>query len=176
MAGGIGGLFGIHAVLSIGGDLSVLPQTGMPLPMFSYGGTVAVVGFGAIGLLLAVRRDGVGRPLWGAAVDSPRSAPGRTAGSLAVTALLWPCRLFAWQLQSGRGPELRALSDTQMTRCIRLPAERGEILDPQRGADGAHLPEYSISVVTACSTRTIPGTTSCWPGCSASPTPSWRKR
>nr|MBM4733158.1 FtsW/RodA/SpoVE family cell cycle protein [Prescottella equi] len=148
VAAGIGGLFGIHAVLSIGASLSVLPQTGMPLPMFSYGGTVAVVGFVAIGLVLAVRRDGVGRPLW-AQPSTRRGRPrGVTAGSLAVTALLVAMSVFAWQLQSGRGPELRALSDTQMTRCIRLPAERGEILDRNGAPLATNVPEYSISVVS----------------------------
>lgn len=148
VAAGVGGLFGIHAVLSIGASLSVLPQTGMPLPMFSYGGTVAVVGFVAIGLVLAVRRDGVSRPLW-AQPSTRRGRPrGVTAGSLAVTALLVAMSVFAWQLQSGRGPELRALSDTQMTRCIRLPAERGQILDRNGVPLATNVPEYTISVVS----------------------------
>ncbi|QCQ90017.1 FtsW/RodA/SpoVE family cell cycle protein [Rhodococcus sp. SGAir0479] len=148
VAAGVGGLFGIHAVLSIGASLSVLPQTGMPLPMFSYGGTVALVGFVAIGLVLAVRRDGVTRPLWAQASTTGRRPRGVTAGSLAVTALLVAMSVFAWQLQSDRGPALRALSDTQMTRCIRLPAERGEILDRNNVPLATNVPEYSISVVS----------------------------
>ncbi|RVW02986.1 FtsW/RodA/SpoVE family cell cycle protein [Rhodococcus xishaensis] len=148
VAAGIGGLFGIHAVLSIGASLSLLPHTGMPLPMFSYGGTVALVGFVAIGLVLAVRRDGVARPLWVEPSVRRRRPRGMTAGTAAVTALLVAMSVFAWQLQSDRGPELRALSDSQMNRCIRLPAERGQIVDRNGVPLAVNVPEYAISVVT----------------------------
>ncbi|MEV0946275.1 FtsW/RodA/SpoVE family cell cycle protein [Rhodococcus sp. NPDC049939] len=148
VAAGVGGLFGIHAVLSIGASLSLLPHTGMPLPMFSYGGTVALVGFVAIGLVLAVRRDGVARPLWAQPSIRRRRPRGMTAGTATVTALLVAMSVFAWQLQGERGSELRALSDAQMTRCIRLPAERGQILDTNGVPLATNVPEYSISVVT----------------------------
>lgn len=148
VAAGISGLFGIHAVLAIGASLSVLPQTGMPIPLFSYGGTVALVGYVAIGLVLAVRRDGVARPLWAQPSKRRRRPRGLTAGSLAVTALLVAMSVFAWQLQHDRGPELRALSDAQMNRCVRLPAERGQILDRNGVPLATNVPEYTISVVT----------------------------
>lgn len=147
VAAGVGALFGMHAVLSVGASLSVLPHTGMPIPLFSYGGTVAIVGFVAIGLVLAVRRDGVERHLW---VPPPtrRGRPrGMTVGSLAVTAMLVAMSVFAWQMQHERGPELRAVGDEQMTRCIRLPAERGLILDRAGVPIATNVPEYTVSVV-----------------------------
>ncbi|CRK53254.1 putative penicillin-binding protein 2 [Rhodococcus sp. RD6.2] len=147
VAAGVGVLFGMHAILSVGASLSVLPHTGMPIPLFSYGGTVAIVGFVAIGLVLAVRRDGVARPLW-APPSKRRGRPrGMTVGSLAVTAALVAMSVFAWQLQTERGPELRALGDQQMQRCIRLPAERGLILDRTGVPLATNVPEYTVSVV-----------------------------
>ncbi len=80
----------IHACCPSGEPVGA-PQTGCR-PDVHYGGTVAVVGFVAIGLVLAVRRDGCRPPAVGAAVDSPRSAPGRH-GRLARghRAPSWPC-------------------------------------------------------------------------------------
>ncbi|WP_072687563.1 FtsW/RodA/SpoVE family cell cycle protein [Rhodococcus marinonascens] len=157
VAAGIGGLFGIHAVLSIGASLSLLPHTGMPLPMFSYGGTVALVGFVAIGLVLAVRRDGVARPLWAQPPTRRRRPRGMTVGTAAVTALLVAMSVFTWQLQGDRGSELRALSDEQMNRCIRLPAERGQIVDRNGVPLATNVAEYSISVVTRMFDENDPG-------------------
>ncbi|MDH6281003.1 FtsW/RodA/SpoVE family cell cycle protein [Prescottella agglutinans] len=148
VAAGIGGMFGIHAALSVAASLSLLPQHGMPIPLFSYGGTVALVGYVSIGLVLAVRRDGVARPLWAESSTRRRLPRGMTAGSLAVTAALVAMSVSAWHLQSDRGPELRALSDEQMARCIRLPAERGQILDRNGVPLATNVAEYTISVVT----------------------------
>ncbi|MFD1811563.1 FtsW/RodA/SpoVE family cell cycle protein [Rhodococcus gannanensis] len=148
VAAGIGGLFGVQAVASIGASLSVLPQTGMPIPLFSYGGTVGIVSFVAIGLVLAVRRDGVTRQLW--ATESPRRRRPRgvATGALAVTAALVAMSVSAWQLQTEHGPELRAASDVQMMRCIRLPAERGNILDRNGTPVANNVAEYTVAVVS----------------------------
>ncbi|AWK76765.1 cell division protein (plasmid) [Rhodococcus oxybenzonivorans] len=147
MAVGVGGLFGIQAVVAIGASLSLLPQTGMPIPLFSYGGTAAIVGFVGIGLVLAVRRDGVERPLWAPPPRRRRKPRGVTAGSVTVTASLVVMSLFAWQLQNDRGAQLRAVSDAQMMRCVRLPAERGQILDRNGVPLAINVVEYTVSVV-----------------------------
>ncbi|MEU5843032.1 FtsW/RodA/SpoVE family cell cycle protein [Rhodococcus sp. NPDC047139] len=148
IAAGIGGVFGIHTAVSIAQSLSLLPHTGMPIPLFSYGGTASIVGFASIGLVLAVRRDGVTRSLW--AMESPRRRRPRgvSTGAVTLTASLVAMSVFAWQLQSAHGAELRATSDTQMLRCLRLPAERGQLLDRNGVPVAVNVAEYTVSVVT----------------------------
>lgn len=149
VAAGVGALFGIHAVVSIGVNLSLLPHTGLPIPLFSYGGTAATVHLVAIGLVLAVRRDGVARPLWAPPSKLRRRPRGISAGALTVTASLAAMTVFAWQLQTDRGTQLRAMSDKQMTRCVRLPAERGQILDRFGIPVAINVPEYTVHVVSS---------------------------
>ncbi|BAH48626.1 FtsW/RodA/SpoVE family cell cycle protein [Rhodococcus opacus] len=147
VAAGIGGLFGIHALVSIGQSLSLLPHTGMPIPLFSYGGTAAIVGFAAIGLVLAVRRDGVARPLWAPDPGRRRRPRGMSAGTMTMIAALVAMSVFAWQVQHDRGAEYRAMSDAQMMRCIRLPAERGLIVDRNGVPLVVNVAEYAVAVV-----------------------------
>lgn len=148
VAVGIGGLFGINAVVAVGASLSLLPHGGMPIPLFSYGGTAAIVAFVEIGLVLAVRRDGVARPLWAPPPKQRRKPRGTSAGALTVTVSLLAMSVFAWQLQQERGDELRAMSDQQMMRCIRLPAERGAILDRHGVPLALNVAEYTVAVVS----------------------------
>ncbi|GAA4474123.1 hypothetical protein GCM10023094_09150 [Rhodococcus olei] len=147
VAAGVGGLFGIHAAVSIAQSLSLMPHTGMPIPLFSYGGTAAIVGFVEIGLVLAVRRDGVTRPLWATETRRRRLPRGVSAGAVALTASLVAMSGFAWHLQSDQGAEFRTTSDQQMMRCIRLPAERGRILDRGGAPLAVNVPEYTVAVV-----------------------------
>ncbi len=149
IAAGVGALFGIQATVSIGVNLSLLPHTGLPIPLFSYGGTAATVHLVAIGLVLAVRRDGVARPLWAPPPRLRHQPRGISAGALTVTASLVAMSVFAWQLQNDRGAELRAMSDKQMTRCVRLPAERGHILDRHGLPLAINVPEYAVHVVAS---------------------------
>lgn len=51
---------GTQAVINIGMTLGVLPVTGLPLPLVSYGGSSTVAAMGALGLVLSVRRDSLG--------------------------------------------------------------------------------------------------------------------
>ncbi|AEF40103.1 FtsW/RodA/SpoVE family cell cycle protein [Hoyosella subflava] len=147
IASGVAVLFGVHGLVSVAANLSLLPHTGLPIPLFSYGGSVMTVHLAAIGLVLAVRRDGVRRPLWippGKAHPQPRGA---RAGALVVSALLIVMSGFIWELQNNRGDELLALSDAQMTRCIRIPAERGVILDRNGVPLATNSHEYRVQVV-----------------------------
>ncbi|TSE00374.1 cell division protein [Skermania sp. ID1734] len=147
IAAGVGALFGLEATVSIGVNLSLIPHTGQPIPLFSYGGTTAVMHLVALGLVLAVRRDGVELPLWAPPRKRRRLPRGVSVGALAVTASLLAMSVFAWQLQDSRGAKLRAMGLEQMTRCIRLPAERGQILDDQGVPLAVNVPEYSVSAV-----------------------------
>jgi rod shape determining protein RodA len=54
LALGIAGLFFWHAFINIGMVTGVLPVVGVPLPLFSYGGSSVVVDMLGIGILLNV--------------------------------------------------------------------------------------------------------------------------
>jgi len=58
VAAGIVGMFLFHIVVNVGMTLGIMPVTGVPLPMFSYGGSSLVSNLMAIGLLegIAMRR------------------------------------------------------------------------------------------------------------------------
>ena len=54
LAAGLTTLIAGQAVLNIGGTLGVLPFTGVPVPLISYGGTSLIATLAAIGLVLSV--------------------------------------------------------------------------------------------------------------------------
>lgn len=56
-AGGIVVWIGVQMVINVGGVLSVLPITGVPLPLVSYGGSALLATMFALGMLLAFARD-----------------------------------------------------------------------------------------------------------------------
>jgi cell division protein FtsW len=58
VAGGITAWIGIQAVINIGAVTGMLPITGVPLPMVSFGGTSLVLTMAAIGILLSIARHG----------------------------------------------------------------------------------------------------------------------
>jgi cell division protein FtsI/penicillin-binding protein 2/cell division protein FtsW (lipid II flippase) len=129
VAGGLAVLIGVEVIVSVGGNLGRLPLAGVPFPLVSYGGTAVVAHLAALGVALGVRRDGARRQLW----VVPRWHSNRPrlvrAIALGLTGLLVAFGLHAWDLQSARGAELAAAGQDQMTRCIRIPAQRGAITD-----------------------------------------------
>ncbi|MCE3556355.1 FtsW/RodA/SpoVE family cell cycle protein [Pseudonocardia sp. RS11V-5] len=127
LAGGLAVLFGAEVVVSVGGNLGLLPLAGVPFPLVSYGGTAVVVHLAAIGVVLGVRRDGARRVLW-AAPERLRPRLVRVA-ALGVTALLVTFGAFGYRLEAVQGPALMAAGQEQMTRCVRTLAPRGEITD-----------------------------------------------
>ncbi len=129
VAGGLAILLGIETVVSVGANLGLLPLAGVPFPLLSYGGTALVVHLAAIGVVLAVRRDGARRRLWAApGRRNPRPRLVRLAAA-ALSALLISFGVYGWRLQETRGEALQVAGDDQMTRCFRLPAPRGAITD-----------------------------------------------
>ncbi|MGH3516188.1 MAG: FtsW/RodA/SpoVE family cell cycle protein [Haloechinothrix sp.] len=144
---GVAALFGLHAVVSIGANLTLLPHTGLPIPLFSYGGTTAIVHLMALGLVLAARRDGLDRPLWAPPPRRRRHPRWVRTGALALSVYLASMSLFAWHVQSARGDDLRVLGEHQMTRCVRLPAERGIITDRRGKPLVATTKDYQVHVV-----------------------------
>ncbi len=58
VAGGVGIWIGVQSFLNIGAVTGMLPITGVPLPLISVGGSNAVVSMFAIGIVIAIGRDG----------------------------------------------------------------------------------------------------------------------
>src|SRR4051794_31912454 len=129
VGGGLALLVGLETVVSVGANLGLLPLAGVPFPLVSYGGTALVVHLVAIGVVLAVRRDGARRRLWAMPRwRNPRPRLVRLA-AVGLSVLLVSFGLYGWRLQSTQGEALRVVGQEQMTRCIRLPALRGSITD-----------------------------------------------
>jgi cell division protein FtsW len=61
LAGGIGTMIISQAFINIGGVTSVMPLTGVPLPLISYGGTSLMLTLASIGILLNLARQKTGR-------------------------------------------------------------------------------------------------------------------
>ena len=57
LAAGLTAMFALQAFIIVGGVLRVIPLTGLPLPLMSYGGTSMLANCMALGLLLAVSRE-----------------------------------------------------------------------------------------------------------------------
>jgi rod shape determining protein RodA len=56
---GIGSVFLYHIVVNIGGNLGILPITGIPLPFISYGGSHLISEYISIGILTRIRYEGI---------------------------------------------------------------------------------------------------------------------
>ena len=56
LAGGITGWLGIQALVNLGAVTGLLPITGVPLPLVSFGGSSLVVSMAAIGILISIGR------------------------------------------------------------------------------------------------------------------------
>lgn len=54
MATGVATMFLFHVLVNVGMNMGIMPVTGIPLPLISYGGTSLIVGLGAIGLVQSI--------------------------------------------------------------------------------------------------------------------------
>jgi cell division protein FtsW len=62
LAGGLTGMIVIQALINMGSVTGLMPITGVPLPLVSYGGSSLVFTLGCIGLVLSVARESAGVP------------------------------------------------------------------------------------------------------------------
>ncbi|RYU11796.1 FtsW/RodA/SpoVE family cell cycle protein [Nocardioides iriomotensis] len=128
-AAGFAALVSVEVAVSVASNLGLIPTAGVPFPLLSYGGTAATVHIATLGLVLALRADGETHRLWRrGGLDPLRPRLLRTT-ALAVTAALLAMVGYVWQLQAIDGSELRAAALSQMLRCTRVPAARGDITD-----------------------------------------------
>ncbi|MHB1639807.1 MAG: FtsW/RodA/SpoVE family cell cycle protein [Candidatus Dormibacteria bacterium] len=129
VAGVMAVLVGGEVVLSVAGNLGLLPLAGVPIPFLAYGGTVTVAHMAAFGFILAGRLDAERHPLW-RIPPRLRSRPRlvrSVAGVLALCLLLLGG--YAYRLQVLQGVQLRQDALTEVTRWIPLTPERGVIED-----------------------------------------------
>jgi cell division protein FtsW len=74
LAGGITGWLGLQTIVNLGAVTGLLPITGVPLPLLSYGGSNLVVTLAAIGVLWSVARGTAARAAAGPVHPPRRSA------------------------------------------------------------------------------------------------------
>ena len=121
---------GVETVVSVGGNLGLLPLAGIPFPLLSYGGTALVVHLAAIGVVLAVRRDGARRRLWALPRwRNPRPRLVRHDRARRCPRCWSPSGSTDGGCRARRARRCWLAGQEQMTRCIRLPAPRGSITD-----------------------------------------------
>lgn len=123
LAGGIASYFGAQSLLIIGGNLRLLPLTGVTLPFVSYGGSSLVTSFLALAILLHISNRGDEEP-----APLPRPLPylalsGFLLAGLTAAAL---CN-FWWALV--RGPDLLTRSDNPRRSIGDSYVRRGSLLD-----------------------------------------------
>jgi cell division protein FtsI/penicillin-binding protein 2/cell division protein FtsW (lipid II flippase) len=148
-AAGFAALVGVEVAVSVAGNLGLIPTAGVPFPLLSYGGTAAAVHIATLGLVMGLRADGDTHRLWSrSGSDSLRPRFLRT-NAVAVTGLLLAMVGFAWQLQSADGPQLRAAALSQMMRCTRVPAARGDITDRHEKPLAVDLRRARVAAVPA---------------------------
>ncbi|AYY13354.1 cell division protein [Actinobacteria bacterium YIM 96077] len=148
LAGGVAALLGVQTVVSIAANLGLAPHTGLPIPLFSYGGTAATSLLLAFGLVLAARRHTYTRwSLWDPPPERQRRPRFARVGALVLSANLFGLAYFTWHTQDVRSDELRAVSEEQMMRCLRLPAERGVIEDRNGEVLASNADQYDVRVL-----------------------------
>ena len=123
LAGGISTYFGVQAILIIGGNIRLLPLTGVTLPFVSYGGSSLLTSFTALLILLIISNHPDEEPAY---LDNPTPY-------LALNGVLL-LGLFAAALATGwwaviRGPDLLTRNDNLRRIIEERYVPRGAILD-----------------------------------------------
>ncbi|MBE0684190.1 MAG: FtsW/RodA/SpoVE family cell cycle protein [Anaerolineales bacterium] len=123
LAAGVATYLGIQSLLIIGGNVRLLPLTGVTLPFVSYGGSSLLTSFAALFLLLTISNVEDGEP---AALQEPKPyyiLAGILAFGLASAALstAW------WAIL--RGPDLLLRTDNPRRTIADRYVQRGNLLD-----------------------------------------------
>jgi len=123
LAGGISAYFGVQAILIIGGNIRLLPLTGVTLPFVSYGGSSLLTSFVGLLILLIISNNIDEEP---APLENPRPY-------LALNGVLL-FGLFSAALATGwwaiiRGPDLLARNDNLRHIIEERYVPRGALLD-----------------------------------------------
>lgn len=123
LAAGITAYIGIQAILIIGGNLRLLPLTGVTLPFISYGGSSLVTSFIALLFLMHISNHMEEEP-----APLPRPFPYLTLGALLSIGLFVIALTNGWWSVI-RGPDLLTRSDNPRRFVEDEYVPRGNILD-----------------------------------------------
>ncbi|HUY60884.1 MAG TPA: FtsW/RodA/SpoVE family cell cycle protein, partial [Candidatus Dormibacteraeota bacterium] len=129
IAGGLAVLVGAEVAISVAGNLGLIPLAGIPIPLVSSGGTVAVAQLAAVGFVQGARWDASRRRLW----RVPRGLAWNPRLSRGLSLLLALAILglggLTYRLQRQHGVQLRAAARSELTRWVPLVPARGAIVD-----------------------------------------------
>jgi cell division protein FtsW (lipid II flippase) len=143
LGGGIAAYFGAQSLLIIGGNLRLLPLTGVTLPFVSYGGSSLVTSFLALSLLLHISNRAEEEP-----APLLRPVPYLAlSGFLLLGLLAAAVTNFWWAIF--RGPDLLTRSDNPRRSIADSYVRRGSLLDrnnqpitTSEGSAGAYERDY----------------------------------
>ncbi|MBI5950252.1 MAG: FtsW/RodA/SpoVE family cell cycle protein [Chloroflexi bacterium] len=123
LASGIVAYFGIQSLLIMGGNLRLLPLTGVTLPFVSYGGSSLLTSFIGLFLLLAVSDTEDNEP----ATLADQKPYTLLAGMLALGLLIVTAASAWWAIV--RAPDLLERTDNARRSIADRYVPRGELLD-----------------------------------------------
>ncbi len=123
LAGGLTAYLGLQSLLILGGNLRLLPLTGVTLPFISYGGSSLFTSFLALGLLLRIGSDPEEEP---APLANPQ--PYALLAGLFYLGLLTVALGIGWWTLV-RGPALLTRTDNPRRAIADRYVRRGALLD-----------------------------------------------
>jgi cell division protein FtsW (lipid II flippase) len=123
LAAGLTAYLGIQALLIVGGNVRLLPLTGVTLPFVSYGGSSLLTAFVALGLLLVIGGQPEEEP---APLSSPK--PYLLLAALLGLGLFSASVADTWWAV-GRGPDLLTRTDNPRRSIADRYVLRGSLLD-----------------------------------------------
>lgn len=123
LAAGLTAYIGVQALLIIGGNLRMLPLTGVTLPFVSYGGSSLLTSFVALAFLLAIGHQSEAEP---AALAAPR--PYFLLAGLLGIGLIAASLTDSWWAVI-RGPDLLTRTDNPRRSIADRYVLRGALLD-----------------------------------------------
>lgn len=145
LAAGVVTYLGVQSLLIIGGNIRLLPLTGVTLPFVSYGGSSLLTSFFALYLLLVVSNLEDEEPAPLANPQPYTTLTGILALGLAASALT-----ASWWAVF-RGPDLLTRTDNPRRAISERFVQRGELLDTNNqpinvtiGGSGSYTREYLI--------------------------------
>jgi cell division protein FtsW (lipid II flippase) len=149
MAIGLSAYLACQSLLIIGGNIRMLPLTGVTLPFVSYGGSSMLASFFALFLLIAISHDGLRRS---APVSNWR--PTLIVAGIFVAAFSIAAMITGWWGYV-RGPDLLTRSDNvrraQSDHFVRRGAlmdRNGIVFNDTSGSPGEYMREYIYPEIT----------------------------
>lgn len=142
LAAGLTAYLGIQSLLIIGGNLRLLPLTGVTLPFISYGGSSLLTSYLALLLLILISSDSE------EAAPLPKPQPYHLLGGILTLGLVSAALINGWWAIV-RGPDLLTRSDNPRRALADRYVPRGNLLDRNNnpinittGESAKYLREY----------------------------------